>query len=73
MEFAPYFPNEPNRYANTIAPMAEISQPIIPMPPYTASDTGRRKIPEPIMFPTAKAVLDQKPILYVVEMMGQFR
>jgi hypothetical protein len=49
--------------ASAIAPSEEHIHPIKLMAPYPASVAGRRNIPDPIMFPTTKAVLVHNPIL----------
>jgi hypothetical protein len=35
------------------------------IPPYIARAAGKRKIPDPVMFPTTSEVLIQNPILRV--------
>jgi hypothetical protein len=42
-------------------PAAVRTQPARLNPPYVASDAGRRKTPEPIMFPITIATADHKP------------
>jgi len=36
-----------------------------PIHPKAASVAGNKKIPEPIMFPVTRAVLDQSPIFFI--------
>ena len=53
--------------AKSSAPKEEHNQPIRLIPPKAAKVAGSKKIPEPIMFPVTKAVLDQKPIFFEFE------
>jgi hypothetical protein len=49
--------------ASSTAPVVLTSQPTTLMPPYNASEAGSRKIPDPIMLPTTRAVLVHRPRL----------
>ena len=62
----------PKTIANKIAPIDEHSQPMRLIPPYKAKVDGKRKIPEPIIFPMTSAALDQKPIFLDVSILGIF-
>src|SRR5690606_8200570 len=47
--------------ASSSAPHRVMPQPIRLAAPYGAKVAGNRKVPEPIMLPTTRAVVDQKP------------
>src|SRR5690606_9324301 len=47
--------------ASSSAPHRVMPQPIRLAAPYGARVAGNRKVPEPIMLPTTRAVVDQKP------------
>ena len=66
------FAKFPKTIASKIAPIDEHNQPIRLIPPYNAKVDGSKKIPEPIIFPMTKAVLDQKPIFLDVSIIGIF-
>jgi hypothetical protein len=66
-----------NKRASAMAPAEDPIQPSKLMLPYTASDAGSKKMPDPIMFPTTSDVLVHKPILpgglgWIIRLINEF-